>query len=113
MDPVRIAFLTHSALLLVTALLLVYPLVAYAQNVAYTEGFVLLALGFLTFTVSYVLGTFQVGTDAMRSGLSFFAAVFATVGIWSFAREFVSIESNTFEVAEKSAEGGFERAEDE
>lgn len=113
MDPVRIAFLSNSALLLLTALLLVYPLVAYAQNVAYTEGFVLLALGFLAFTAAYILGTFQITSFTVRSGLNLLAATFATVGIWSFAREFVTVDPHVFEVADSSANRGFDRADDE
>ncbi|WP_323190100.1 hypothetical protein [Halostella sp. PRR32] len=113
MDIAGAVFVTQSVLLFVTGALLVYPLVAYAQNVAYSEGFVFLSLGFLVFTATYILGTFGIGDFGVRSALHFLATTCMTVGIWSFASEFVTAETDAFEIVDTTTSGGFDRANDE
>ena len=103
---VELGFLLNAALLLVTSLLLVYPLVTHAQNVAYTEGFVLLALSLFVFTMSYAFGVLRIWTLPGRTGLHFVAAVLLTAGVWQFAREFVDLGDGSLGVA------SFDRGDD-
>lgn len=88
MNAFELLYFAQTALLLLGSALLLYPVVAYARNVAYTEGVVALSLSLFLLTGSYVLG----GAGAplwTRSGLSLLSAVVATVGVWYFARSFV------------------------
>ena len=106
---VELGFLLNAVLLLVTSLLLVYPLVTHAQNVAYTEGFVLLALSLFVFTISYVMGVLRLWTLPGRTGLHFVAAALLAAGVWQFAREFVALDDSrgvaTFDPANDAFEG--------
>lgn len=92
---VELGFLLNAVLLLVTSLLLVYPLVTHAQNVAYAEGFVLLALSLFVFTISYAMGVLRVWTLTGRTGLHFVAAALLTAGVWQFARKFVDLDADS------------------
>jgi len=91
---VELGFLLNAVLLLVTSLLLVYPLVTHAQNVAYTEGFVLLALSLFVFTLSYAFGVLRLWSLAGRTSLHFVAAALLAAGVWQFAREFVALDDS-------------------
>ncbi|WP_435358414.1 hypothetical protein [Haloarchaeobius sp. DFWS5] len=110
------------ALLLSASLLLLYPVVAYAQNVAYTEGIVGLSVGLFLLTVSNVLGIL-IDADVIfpdiyssllvTSVLNLGASVCATIGIYYFARQFIDTEPEPFETQTTTTEGGFEDADDD
>ena len=95
--------------------------VAYAQNVAYTEGLVGLAVGFFLLTISNTFG-FLIDYDvvapaldssaAVRSVLNFGASVTATIGIYYFARQFIDTRSEDFERSSTESSGGFDDADD-
>lgn len=78
----------QAALLLLTSALLVYPVVAYARNVAYTEGIVFLALALFATTVVGVLD-FVLDATTAANAVRVLGAVFAFAGVWFFSRDFV------------------------
>lgn len=80
----------HTLLLLATSLLLVYPLVAYARNVAYTEGLAALATGFFLITI-VVISDFWLEMPAISNLARLLAAASGFVGTWFFARDFVQV----------------------
>jgi hypothetical protein len=81
--------LGQTALLLITSGLLLYPVVAYARNVAYTEGIVFLALAFFATTAVGVLD-FVFGATTVANGVRLLGAAFGLVGVWYFSRDFVN-----------------------
>lgn len=80
--------LGQAVVLLVTSLLLVYPVVSYARNVAYTEALVSLAIAFFTVTVVGILD-FVFNATTPANVLRVLGAVFALLGVWFFARDFI------------------------
>jgi hypothetical protein len=86
----EMVLLVQAALLLLTSGLLVYPVVAYARNVAYTEGIVFLALAFFATTVVGVLD-FVLDATTAANVARVLGGVFAFAGVWFFARDFVRI----------------------
>lgn len=92
--------------LLMTSLLIVYPLVAYARNVAYTEALVFLAMAFFMITLvavtDFILEMRGVANVARALG-----AVFAWLGVWYFAREFVHVDGFDLDYV-----GGLEHGDD-
>lgn len=109
-----------AALLAATGLLL-YPVVAYAENVAYTEGLVALALALLLLTASNFLGLlidagfvpFLGSSLFVRSVINLGASVAGTVGIYYFARQFIDTSRDELAPRETEHEGGFEDADDD
>ncbi len=95
-----------TAALLLTSALLVYPVVAYARNVAYTEGVVFLALAFFLITIvavaDFIFGMRLVANLARLGG-----AACGFAGIWYFARDFVQIEGLDLDYS-----GGIELGDD-
>ena len=79
-----------SGLLVIVSLIIVYPVVAYSRNVAYTEGIVSLALAFFTVTV-IMITDIHLGLEVLSDGLRVVAALFALVGTYYFARDFVDV----------------------
>ncbi|WP_158056895.1 hypothetical protein [Halorussus halophilus] len=120
-DLASFFFLAETTAMVVASLLLVYPVVAYARNVAYTRGLLLLAASFLTVTVSYVVwAIFHM--NVLSSALDLLAAVVTAAGIWQFARPFVRFGDETFETrpspekieeTNSEATGGFDSARDD
>jgi hypothetical protein len=106
---VELGFLLNAVLLLATSLLLLYPLVTHAQNVAYTEGVVLLSLSLFVFTASYALGVLGLWTLAGRAGLNLVATVLLTAGVWQFAQEFVTLGDSPGTAVSGLAGDSFER----
>jgi hypothetical protein len=107
------------ALLLAASGLLLYPVVAYAQNVAYTEGFVGLAMGLFLLTVSNVVGVLidygvvlhtLESSEVVRAVTNLAASLCATVGTYYFARQFIDTSAGEFSTEETTATGGFEDA---
>jgi len=82
----------QAGVLVLTTLLITYPVVAYARNVAYTEGFVLLACSFVLTTVIGVLD-FVLGAHTAANALRPVGAFVALAGIWYFARDFVRFDT--------------------
>lgn len=119
-NPYKLLGALQIAALLAASILLVYPTVAYAQNVAYTEGLVGLATGFVLLTVSNALGTLIdndviapaiESTAAIRSIMNLGASVVATIGIYYFARQFIRTTATGFESTDEERSGGFEDAD--
>jgi uncharacterized membrane protein len=119
-NPYQVLGAVQIAALLAASILLIYPTVAYARNVAYTEGLVGLATGFVLLTVSNTLGTLIdndviapaiESTAGIRSIMNLGASVVATIGIYYFARQFVRTSATQFEAADEETSGGFEDAD--
>jgi hypothetical protein len=119
-NPYKLLGALQIAALLAASILLVYPTVAYAQNVAYTEGLVGLATGFVLLTVSNALGTLIdndviapaiESTAAIRSIMNLGASVVATIGIYYFARQFIRTTATGFESTDEESSRGFEDAD--
>lgn len=81
--------LAQAALLLITSGLLIYPVLAYARNVAYTEGILFLAFAFFATTAVGVID-FVFGATTVANGVRLLGAASALAGVWFFARDFVS-----------------------
>lgn len=100
------AVLASTTALLLTSALLVYPVVAYARNVAYTEGIVFLALAFFLITIvsvtDFVLGMRLVANLARLAG-----AACGFAGVWYFARDFVQMQGLDLEYS-----GGIDLGDD-
>jgi len=76
-------FLFNAAVMFTMSAVLVYTVVAYARNVAYTEGIVLLALAFLSVSVVILFDFFlEMGTLANAARLS--GACFSLAAVWFF-----------------------------
>lgn len=89
-ELVRLMSLVMATVLVGVSLLIVYPLVAYARNVAYTEGFVFLALAFFTvtaITLTDIYFAMEVVSDVLRT----LGAAFAFAGVWYFSRDFIDV----------------------
>lgn len=120
-DPYRVLAVVQIAALLAASLLVVYPVVAYAQNVAYTEGLVGLAAGFFLLTFSNLFGLLidnDVVAPALdsslgvRSFMNFGASVCALIGTYYFARQFIDTDDADFEATTTERSGGFDDADD-
>jgi len=131
-QPFLVVGVIQTALLLAATSLLVYPVVAYARNVAYTEGLVGLAAGLTLMTVGNLVGFLPEATVravvplvsvhplVWSALLNLLAGVCGTVGVYFFAREFLWADSRDDlstrrrePVEERSIpEGGFEAAGD-
>ncbi|NHN40421.1 hypothetical protein G9C85_02065 [Halorubellus sp. JP-L1] len=120
-NPYQVLGAIQIAALLAASLLLVYPVVAYARNVAYTEGFVGLAVGFLLLTIANAFGlllehdVLAPGLDspvAVVSIVNLGASVSATIGIYHFARQFIDTSDDAFESTQTEHTGGFDDADD-
>jgi hypothetical protein len=109
-----------AALLAATGLLL-YPVVTHAENVAYTEGLVGLALALLLLTLSNFFGLlidaglvpFLDSSLFVRSVINLGASISGTVGIYYFARQFIDTSRDEFATRETEHTGGFEDADDD
>jgi hypothetical protein len=119
-NPYQVLGAVQIAALLAASLLLVYPTIAYAQNVAYTEGLVGLATGFVLLTVSNTLGILIdhdvlapaiESTAAIRAIMNLGASVVATIGIYYFARQFIRTKATDFGTTDEEYSGGFEDAD--
>jgi uncharacterized membrane protein len=119
-NPYQVLGALQIGALLAASILLVYPTVAYAQNVAYTEGLIGLATGFVLLTVSNTLGILIdhdvlapaiESTAAIRSVMNLGASVVATIGIYYFARQFIQTTATGFETTDEEGSGGFEDAD--
>lgn len=120
-NPYQALGVVQIALLVAASLLLIYPTVAYARNVAYTEGLVGLAVGFLLLTFSNLFGMLidydviahSIESSAgIRSILNLGASVTATIGIYSFAKQFIQTTADDFETTDAPTNGGFDDAEE-
>ena len=108
-----IVLIAQTTTLVIASLLLLYPVVAYARNVAYTRGLVLLAGAFLVLMSTYV-AAFVFHMDTVSAALDLLAAVLAAGGVWQFARPFVRLDDGSVETtAIDEATGGFESAGDD
>ncbi len=100
-QPYLVLGVVQTALLLAATVMLVYPVVAYARNVAYTEGLVALAVGLTLVTVANLV-SFVPEATARRAVplvslhpvvwstvINFLAGVAGTTGVYFFAREFL------------------------
>lgn len=97
---VALAVLQTAGLLAATALLL-YPVYAYAENVAYAEGLVALAVGLTLLTVANLLSFVPEPTVrnavpgvslhpvVWMTAINLLAGISGTVGVYFFAREFL------------------------
>lgn len=118
-DAVSFFFLVQTATLVVASVLLAYPVVAYARNVAYTRGLVLLSTAFVVVTATYV-AAFSFHAPVVSAALDLLAASLAALGTWEFARPFVRTgdemevaDPETESTATREASGGFESAGDD
>ena len=112
-DLSSFVFIAQTTMLVIASVLLVYPTVAYARNVAYTRGLLLLAAAFLSLTVSYV-ASIPLGLSLVSAVLDLSASVLAAAGIWQFARPFVHVDDRGVETPTvNDASGGFESAGDD
>lgn len=89
---IEILALVMSAIMVITSLIIIYPLVAYARNVAYTEGFVSLALAFFTIT-GVIITDIHFDMNALADVLRLAAGSLAFLGTWYFARDFIEVGS--------------------
>ncbi len=131
-QPFLVVGVVQTALLLAATLLLLYPVVAYARNVAYTEGLVGLAAGLTLTTVGNLVAFLPEATvrEAVplvsahplvwSTLLNLLAGVSGTVGVYFFAREFLWVDSGDDLSTRRqdpveeppTPEGGFEAAGD-
>lgn len=112
-DLSTFVLIAQTTLLVIVSFLLVYPVVAYAQNVAYTRGLVLLAGAFTTLMLTYV-ASFVLHAEVLSAALDLTAAVLAALGTWRFARPFVRLDGGDVETpAVGDPKGGFESAGDD
>jgi hypothetical protein len=127
-QPFLAVGVVQTAALVGATLLLLYPVVAYARNVAYTEGVVALAVGLALVSVSNVVTLLPEATVrsavpvvsphplVVSSLLNLLAGTAGTVGVYFFAREFLPGGERDRPVEEDSREpqptGGFESADD-
>jgi Na+/melibiose symporter-like transporter len=120
-NPYQVLGVLQIALLLAASALLLYPVVAYARNVAYTEGLVGVSVGFFLLTFSNVFGllidydVIATGVDSsavVRAILNLGASVTATIGIYAFARQFIDTDGDDFQTTERDRTGGFDDADD-
>ncbi|WP_323676325.1 hypothetical protein [Halorubellus sp. PRR65] len=120
-NPYQVLAAVQIAALLAASALLAYPTVAYAQNVAYTEGLVGLATGFFLLTISNTVGVLIDAdllapavdhTAGITSIINLGASVAATIGIYYFARQFIQTDSTGFETTDPEGSGGFDDADD-
>ncbi|WP_435363968.1 hypothetical protein [Haloarchaeobius sp. DYHT-AS-18] len=122
-NPFQVVTAIHIALFLAASLLLLYPAIAYAQNVAYTEGIVGLSVGLFLVTVANVLGLLieydiilpdLYSSFLVTSILNLGASTCATIGIYYFARQFIDTGQSSFEAeTHTDTTGGFEDADDD
>ena len=98
----------QAAIMLTVSGLLVYTVVAYARNVAYVEGIVLLALAFLSVTFVLILDFF-LGMKTLANAVRLSGACFALAGVWFFARDFVRVGTDS---GYRFDEGGFDDERD-
>lgn len=108
-DLVSFVIIAQTALLVVATALIAYPVVAYAQNVAYPRGLLLLAGSFATLTATYV-ASFVFHASLASSVLDLLAALLAALGTWEFARPFVRFDDDVEAATVDDATGGFESA---
>lgn len=112
-DLNTVVLIAQTTTLVIASLLLLYPVVAYARNVAYTRGLVLLSGAFLVLTSTYVV-SFVFHADTVSAALDLLAALLAAGGVWQFARPFVRLDAGSVETtAVDQATGGFESADDD
>lgn len=119
-NPLEVLGVVQIAVLLASSLLLLYPVVAYAQNVAYTEGLVGLAVGLFLLTISNTFG-FLVQYDVLAPALDSTAAITtvinlgasvdATIGVYYFARQFIDTDGAEFDASSTETSGGFDDAD--
>jgi hypothetical protein len=100
----------HAAVMLTVSGLLVYTVVAYARNVAYVEGIVLLAVAFLSVTVVLILDFF-LGMSTLANAARLSGACFALAGVWFFARDFVQVGTDSGHGFDRRE--GFDERQDE
>ncbi|NHN58763.1 MULTISPECIES: hypothetical protein [Halorussus] len=106
-------FIAQTATLVAASLLLVYPVVAYARNVAYTRGLLLLASAFFLVTGAYTAG-FLFESSLVSEALDLVAALLAAAGTWHFARPYVRFDDAGVEAPTVGdPTGGFESAGDD
>lgn len=119
-NPLEVLGVVQIAVLLASSLLLLYPVVAYAQNVAYTEGLVGLAVGLFLLTISNTFGLlvqYDVlapaldSTAAITSVINLGASVDATIGVYYFARQFIDTDGAEFDASSTETSGGFDDAD--
>lgn len=128
--PYLVIGIVQTAALGAASLLLLYPVYAYAQNVAYTEGVVGLAIGLFLVTVANLLSFVPEATArsavpvvslhplVWTSIVNLVAGVAATVGVYCFAREFLPTADGgvgtltTDDEGDEETAGGFEAAGD-
>lgn len=127
-QPYLVVGIVQTAALVGATLLLLYPVVAYARNVAYTEGIVALAVGLALVSVANLVLLVPEATVrsaapvvsphplVVSSVLNLLAGIAGTVGVYFFAREFLP-DGATATVGDRDdeprASGGFESATDE
>lgn len=131
-QPYLLLGVVQTAALLAATLLLLYPVVAYAQNVAYTEGIVGLAVGLTLVSLSNLVGFLPEATVraavplvsphplVVTTVLNLLAGLSGTAGVYFFAREFLPGRDGPerrFDAGdgddEGGATGGFETAGDD
>jgi len=120
-NPYQVLSAVQIAALLAASIMLVYPVVAYAQNVAYTEGLVGLAVGFFVLTFSNLFGLL-VDNDVIapaldssagvRAFMNFGASICALVGIYYFTRQFIDTDDAGFDSSTIEHTEGFDDADD-
>ncbi|WP_435178327.1 hypothetical protein [Halorussus sp. AFM4] len=112
-DLLSFVFVAQTATLVVTSLLLAYPVVAYARNVAYTRGLLLLASAFFVVTAAYTAAVLF-HNSLVSEALDLAAALLAAAGTWQFARPYVRLDDEGVETPTvPDPTGGFESAGDD
>lgn len=112
-DLASFFFLAETTAMVIASLLLVYPVVAYARNVAYTRGLLLLAASFLIVTASYIVwGVLQM--SLLSTVLDLVASIAAAAGVWQFARPHIRFDDQPLETQSTTeTTGGFDSAGDD
>jgi uncharacterized membrane protein YgdD (TMEM256/DUF423 family) len=112
-DITSFVFIAQTTILVIATVLLAYPVVAYARNVVYTRGLLLLSGSFLILTFTYVV-SFVFHLPVVSGALDLASATLAAFGVWQLARPFIRFDGGDIETTTVSeTSGGFESAGDD
>lgn len=103
----------QTTVLIAVSLAVLYPVVAYARTLLYTEAVTMLSASLLVFTAGSLVEE-SLGRVAASEGIYLLSALCFAGAVWLFAREFVRIDSDAFDVddAGSGASLGFADAGD-
>lgn len=100
----------HGSLMILVSVFLIYTVSVYSRNVAYTEGFVLFALAFLSVPL-IISFDFFFELDTLANAVRLSGACFALAGTWFFARDFVRVGTDSGYGFD--SQGGFDDGRDD